>query len=193
MTDKYWRKPQRWNRQAEAKNKTHKVFCGSMCDWADNNAPEGQRGRLWQLIRDTPHLTWQLLTKRGGNIHRFLPDDWGTGYPNVWLGVTVEDQKHGFPRIEHLREIPATVRFLSMEPLLEPVGIGYLPLGGIHWVIVGGESGPNARPMMASWVTDIQIECIFSDVPFFFKQWGGRKDKGGCLIDGAEVKEWPRL
>lgn len=189
MSADNWRKPRRWQKQAETDGERRRVFCGSMCDWADKNAPSGERGRLWSLIRDTPNLDWQLLTKRALRIGDCLPEDWGTGYPNVWLGVTVENRKHGLPRIEHLRRVPALVRFLSIEPLLED--LGPLDLSGIHWVIVGGESGPLARPMRPEWVASIREQCEAQGVPFFFKQWGGRRDKGGCLISGGEIKQWP--
>ena len=189
MTPQYWRKPKQWQRQAEHFKQPRKVFCGSMCDWADKNAPAGQRARLWQLIRETPLLRWQLLTKRAPNISRCLPADWVNGYENVWLGVTVENRKHGLPRLEALRGIPAAVRFLSIEPLLED--LGRLDLTGIGWVIVGGESGPRARAMEKIWVYRIQSQCAWQRVPFFFKQWGGRRNKGGCLINGIEVKQWP--
>lgn len=191
MSADNWRKPVRWNRIAEATGTRHKVFCGSMCDWCDRNAPLGQRERLWDLIRATPNLDWQLLTKRAPNIVKYLPADWGNGYSNVWLGVTVEDRKHGLLRIEHLRRIPAKIRFLSIEPLLEDLGT--INLSGIHWVIVGGESGPHARPLRMEWVENIRRQCAAADVPFFFKQRGGRRDKGGCLIDGSEIKQWPKV
>ncbi|MCG7932124.1 MAG: phage Gp37/Gp68 family protein [Candidatus Thiodiazotropha lotti] len=185
-----WRKPKRWQKRAEKDGIRRKVFCGSMCDVFDKNAPEGQRERLWQLIRETPMLDWQLLTKRAPNIEKHLPADWGDGYSNVWLGVTVEDQKHGLRRLDVLREIPAKVRFLSIEPLLED--LGDIDLTGIHWVIVGGESGHHARTMNPEWVWRIKDQCWWQGVPFFFKQWGGRKDKGGCLMNGAEYKQWPK-
>lgn len=160
-----------------------------MCDWADIDAPEGQRDRLWAVIRKTAALDWQLLTKRAPNIAKFLPADWGDGFPNVWLGVTVEDRKHGLARVDHLRRVPARVRFLSVEPLLED--LGEIDLCGIHWVIVGGESGPKARPMQRDWVFNIKDQCQEQGVPFFFKQWGGRKNKGGSLLEGTEIKQWP--
>ncbi len=186
MSDANWKKPRQWNR----KQPGTKVFCGSMCDVFDKNAPVGQRERLWDLIRETPDLHWQLLTKRAPNFEKYLPDDWGDGYENVWLGVTVENQKHGLPRIDILREIPAKVRFLSVEPLLE--NLGFFNLTGIHWVIAGGESGPNARPMYGEWLEMVRKNCNLENVPFFFKQWGGKdKDKGGCTIHQREVKEWP--
>lgn len=192
MSDENWRKPLRWQRVAEQTGQRRRVFCGSMCDWADKNAPALQRDRLWQLIRATPNLDWQLLTKRAPNIARYLPPDWDEGYDNVWMGVTVENRKHGLPRIEHLRRVPARRRFLSIEPLLE--NLGKLDLTGIHWVIVGGESGPGARLMDPGWVTSIQTQCETAGVPFFFKQWGGRgADKGGCVLAGTEIKQWPAL
>lgn len=174
MADKYWNQPLRWNRIAENEGKRHKVFCGSMCDWADSKAPESERERLWELIRKTPMLDWQLLTKRANNITKCLPDDWGFGYDNVWLGVSVEDRKHGLPRIDILRKIPAKVHFLSVEPLLE--NLGRLNLSGIDWVIVGGESGHGARPMHPDWVRALKVNCEISNTPFFFKQWGEWQD-----------------
>ncbi|WP_052465120.1 DUF5131 family protein [Geoalkalibacter subterraneus] len=191
MSGDNWRKPRRWQKQAEANGERRRVFCGSMCDWADTNAPDGERDRLWNLIRETPSLDWQLLTKRASRISDCLPEDWGAGYPNVWIGVTVENRKHGLPRIERLRGVQARVRFLSVEPLLED--LGPLNLGGIHWVIVGGESGPLARPMRPEWVANIRAQCEAQGVPFFFKQWGGRRDKGGCVVFGDEIKQWPRI
>lgn len=190
MSADNWKKPIRWNRQAEATGTRRNVFCGSMCDWTDRNAPTSERGRLWGVIRETPRLNWQLLTKRAPLIAACLPDDWGMGYENVWLGVSVGDKKHGLPRIDHLRKVPANVRFLSIEPLLED--LGEIDLTGIHWVIVGGESGNGARPLKVEWVESIKRQCEAAGVAFFFKQWGGRIDKGGCLIDGCEVKQWPR-
>ena len=194
MSDANWRKPLRWEREHEAFSAEHgrrrRVFCGSMCDWADKNAPDGQRERLWSLIRETPHLDWQLLTKRAPNIVRYLPPDWGDGYDNVWLGVTVENRKHGLPRLARLREIPAKVRFLSVEPLLED--LGELDLTGIDWVIVGGESGPGFRAMKEEWAEHVRLQCEEQGVKFFFKQHGGsRPDKGGSQLNGREYKQWP--
>lgn len=191
MSTDNWRKPLRWQKQAEKDGQPRKVFCGSMCDWADKNAPAGQRDRLWGLIRETPMLRWQLLTKRAPNIRKCLPEDWGNGFGNVWLGVTVENRNHGLRRLDVLRDIPAAVRFLSVEPLIED--LGDLDLTGIDWVIVGGESGHHARPMDRRWVDRIYKQCLLQDVPFFFKQWGGRRDKGGCLINDIEYKQWPRI
>lgn len=189
MSASNWANPLKWQREAERTGIRRKVFCGSMCDWAATEGDGGERARLWDMIQRTPMLDWQLLTKRAGSIANLLPDDWGDGYANVWLGVSVEDRVHGVPRIDILRRIPARVRFLSCEPLLDD--LGPLDLTGIGWVIVGGESGPKARPMAGEWVGNIQEQCGTQGVPFFFKQWGGRKDKGGCLLHGRESKEWP--
>lgn len=190
MSASNWNKPLKWNREALQAGIRRKVFCGSMCDWAAVEGPSSELARLWELIRSTPSLDWQLLTKRAERIEALLPEDWGGGYPNVWLGVTVESRVQGIPRIDALRQIPATVRFLSCEPLLED--LGKVDFRGMHWVIVGGESGPHARPMNHVWVSSIQNQCWQQSVPFFFKQWGGRKDKGGSHLDGEEFKAWPR-
>lgn len=193
MSKTNWRNPRKWNRDhAEffaANGRRRRIFTGSMCDWADKNAPEGQRDRLWALIKETPNLDWQLLTKRAPNIAKYLPADWGTGYENCWLGVTVENKKHGIPRIDCLRNIPAKVRFLSIEPLLED--LGPLNLAGIHWCIVGGESGPGCRPMELAWVENIRRQCEEQGVAFFYKQRGGFPEKAECLLGGRVIKEWP--
>jgi protein gp37 len=186
-----WTGPVKWNRQAMAAGTRRKVFCGSMCDVFDKNAPDFQRSRLFDLIRQTPWLDWLLLTKRAGNIQAMLPGDWGNGWDNVWLGITAEDRRHGLPRVDILRTIPAKVRFLSCEPLLEDLGT--IDLTGIHWVIAGGESGSGARTMRAEWARNIYQQCQAAGVSFFFKQHGGARGKGGCLLDGVEVKEWPKV
>jgi protein gp37 len=195
LSDDNWRKPFAWNKAHDAfaqinGGRRRRVFSASMGDIFAKNAPHGQRERYWQMVKQTPNLTHQVLTKLAPNIKRMLPADWGDGYDNVWLGVSVGNRKHGLPRIDHLRDIPARVRFLSIEPLLEDLGT--INLDGIHWVIVGGESGALARKMDPAWVHSIRGQCAEAKVPFFFKQWGGRThDKGGCLIEGVEVKEWP--
>lgn len=191
MSASNWANPLKWQREAERTGIRRKVFCGSMCDWAATEGSATERTRLWDAIRCTPILDWQLLTKRASRIAELLPDDWGDGYANVWLGVSVEDWAHGVPRIDILRRIPARVRFLSCEPLLDD--LGPMDLAGIGWVIVGGESGPKARPMDPEWVDSIQDQCSAQGVPFFFKQWGGRKGKGGCILHGNEFKAWPKI
>jgi protein gp37 len=187
-----WRLPLRMNNRAKRDGVPLKCFTGSMMDWCDNRVPSEWRDDLWSLIGRTPHLRWQLLTKRAPNIARMLPGDWGGGYANVWMGVTVENRQHGVPRISHLRRVPAKVRFLSVEPLLED--IGELDLTGIHWVIVGGESGPGFRPMRREWADNVIRQCRQQGVAVFFKQWGGlRSTSGGCELDGIEIKEWPAV
>jgi protein gp37 len=198
-SESVWSQPVQWNRKAAQAQRRDRVFCASMADVFDDEVPPAWRARLWQLIRDTPALDWQLLTKRPQNIRRFLPANWGDdGWPNVWLGTTVEDQQRADERVPRLLEVPARVRFLSCEPLLgevdlsawlpvmhgEVCGWGFHPLahakildgGGvdidIHWVIAGGESGRGARPMHPQWARSLRDQCAASGVGFFFKQWG---------------------
>ena len=166
------------------------------------------RARLFRLIDETPNLDWLLLTKRPENVHRMCFEAWckkvpghvsqneGDGRvwkfpPNVWLGTSVEN-KATLTRIETLREIPAAVRFLSLEPLLED--LGPLDLTGISWAIIGGESGPGARPMQAEWVRSLRDQCQAAGVAFFFKQWGGTNKKAtGRELDGRTWDEFPQL
>lgn len=184
-------KPYKWNRDAEAAGERIKVFCGSMMDFFDKNSPEGAREALWKKIKATTNLDWQILTKRTANILRMLPSDWGDGYDNVWLGATCENKKSGLRRLEQLRDIPAKLRFLSVEPLLED--LGEVNLAGISWVIIGGESTSGYRKLEQEWVERLIAQCRDQNVPVFFKQWGGTSSNaGGCLLNGIEIKEWPR-
>lgn len=189
LSDDHWQTPLHWNIEAGKKGVRYRVFCASMADVFEERAPEGQLDRLWTMIRNTPNLDWQLLTKRPQRISQCLPDDWNLGYPNVWLGTSVEDERV-LNRIEHLVEVPALVHFLSVEPLIGP--ITNLPLCDIEWVIVGGESGAGARPMNVEWVSNILQQCKGAKVPFFFKQWGGvNKKKTGRLLNGRHYDEMP--
>lgn len=189
LSDQHWLEPLRWNMEAERKGKRHQVFCASMADVFEERAPEGQLERLWEVIRQTPYLDWQLLTKRPQLIAEKLPTDWSTGYANVWLGTSIEDEQV-LDRVGHLVAVPSKVRFLSVEPLIGP--IHHLPLTGINWVIVGGESGVGARPMKQEWVLDIQRQCCQSQVAFFFKQWGGpNKKRTGRELEGQYYNEMP--
>lgn len=188
LSENNWSKPFTWNRKAAKAGIRHKVFSGSMCDVFDNAADPALRDRLFEVIRNTPNIDWQLLTKRAPNIKKMLPADWGNGWPNVWIGCTVEDVKHGLPRIEHLRQVPAKVRFLSIEPLLED--LGELDLTGIDWVIVGGESGPRYRPMNTAWAESIRAQCDQQGVAFFFKQSGGLRH-GIKTLNGQTYKGFP--
>lgn len=190
MSDQHWQGPMRWNRDAERFGTRYQVFCASMADVFEERAPEGQLDRLWRLVRQTPFLDWQLLTKRPHRIAESLPPDWGYGYSNVWLGTSIEDERV-LERAEQLAAVPASVRFLSVEPLIGP--ISQLPLGGIDWVIVGGESGAGARPLKKEWVIDIRRQCGEAHVAFFFKQWGGpNKKKMGRELEGSYYNEMPR-
>ncbi|HSS97138.1 MAG TPA: DUF5131 family protein, partial [Terriglobales bacterium] len=137
--------------------------------------------------------TYQVLTKRSERLYEMLrgPLNQFSDLGHIWWGVSVEDKKYGLPRIDHLRNAPAKTRFLSIEPLLED--LGQIDLTGISWVIVGGESGPGARPMEKDWVISIRNQCREYKVPFFFKQWGGvRKAKSGRLLNGRTYDEYPR-
>ena len=190
-SDSNWRLPERWNRQAAAEGKRHRVFCASMADvFEDNPQVLEARDRLFALIATTPWLDWQLLTKRPENVLR-LTEGYGALDSNVWIGCTAEDQEHANTRIQELARIPASVRFLSCEPLLGPIDLSDV-LGLIDWVIVGGESGPGARPMHVDWARTIRDDCYLQSVPFFFKQWGGVTAKaGGKQLDGREWCEFP--
>jgi protein gp37 len=144
-------------------------FVNSMSDLFHEEVQFSYVDRVFEVIHQTPRHAYQILTKRAERMadycsRRTLP-------PNAWMGVSVEDRKYGVPRIDYLRQVPAEIRFLSIEPLLE--SLGTLDLSGIHWVIVGGESGPRARPMKEEWVESICLQAKLQGVKFFFKQWGG--------------------
>jgi protein gp37 len=144
-------------------------FVNSMSDLFHKSIPDSYIDQIFEVIERSPQHTFQVLTKRAERMALYFRN---RPVPlNAWLGVTVEDREHGVPRIDKLREIDAAIRFLSVEPLLE--NIGEVDLTDIHWVIVGGESGPKARPMKLEWVDSIRQQCEEFDVAFFFKQWGG--------------------
>jgi protein gp37 len=165
------------------------VFVDSMSDLFHPDVPVDFIHQVFEVMVDTPQHTYQVLTKRSQRLRKLSQTlDWPR---NVWMGVSVENDKYRF-RIDHLREVPAAVRFLSLEPLLGP--LPSVDLSGVHWVIVGGESGPNARPMDEAWAVDIRDQCLAADVPFFFKQWGGRTPKaGGRLLGSRTWDEMPKL
>lgn len=184
-----WRQPLRWDRDAAAVGTRARVFCASMADWADAEVPDVWRADLWDLIRRTPHLDWLLLTKRPNLIRRYLPADWGEGYPNVWLMATVESGRQAW-RIDHLIAVPAVVHGLSLEPLLGPLDLTpWLP--GIDWCVVGGESGKGYRPMDEAWAISIRNQCIGYGAAFFYKQSAGPRPGMGDLLEGREYKEFP--
>jgi len=175
-------------RQPLNRRKPTMYFVNSMSDLFQDKVPEVFIDQVMDVIRATPHHTYQILTKRSANMREYfsnrpVPD-------NAWLGVSVEDKKYGKPRIPDLLAIKAKTRFLSIEPLLED--IGRVRLRGIHWVIVGGESGFGARPMQEKWVVNIRNQCLNAGVDFFFKQWGAwgadgkqrNKKANGRLLEG---------
>jgi protein gp37 len=151
-----------------------RVFCASLADVFDNQVPPEWRADLWLLIRETPELDWQLLTKRPQNIARMLPSDWSDGYPNVWFGATTENQEEFDRRWPILARIPAIVRFVSYEPAIGLLTLtpsnGHLP----DWVICGGESGSHSRMMEPAWARSMRDQCRDLGVPFFMKQMTGK-------------------
>lgn len=164
------------------------IFVNSMSDLFHSEIPFEFLQRIFNVMNQARWHTFQILTKRADRLAELAPLlDWT---PNIWMGVTVESAKY-LHRIDCLRTVPAAVRFLSMEPLLSDVG--QIDLTGVDWVIVGGESGPGARPMDADWARNIRDQCQEGNVPFFFKQWGGvNKKAAGKVLDGREWMEYPR-
>jgi protein gp37 len=208
---RHWNGPLGWNRKAEKAGRRDRVFCLSMGDLFDNQVDlDEERAELWTLIHKTPNLDWLLLTKRIGNVERMVPRSWMTGHwPRyAWLGISVVNQEEADRDIPKLLALPARVRFLSMEPLLEAVdlrdwlaiepdrGSGWRPKSKfgespeIDWVIVGGESGPKARPMHPDWARSLRDQCQAAGVPFLFKQWGewlGALQSGDADHDPIEL------
>jgi protein gp37 len=214
MSESYWRQPVKWNKQAEAEGVRARVFCSSLADvFEDRPELEAPRLRLLALIEETSNLDWLLLTKRPENVTRLIERAQKQGgaessaYPwllmqsNVWIGTTVENQEQADKRIPELLKIPARIRFLSCDPLLGPVEfsdvsrradavqqLGKRALDGIQWVIAGGESGPNARPMHPDWARSLRDQCTAAGVAFHFKQHGEWVDPDSAASD--KIKEW---
>lgn len=174
--------PRRWRTPS-------RVFVNSMSDLFHEEIPERFIERVFATMRDCPRHTFQILTKRSERLRELAPRlDWPA---NVWMGVSVENAEV-IGRVADLTTVPAAVRFLSCEPLIGPLDA--LPLAGIHWIIVGGESGPGARPMAPDWVRSLRAQCEAAGVAFFFKQWGGvRKDLTGRMLDGRTHDDMPQL
>ena len=233
-SDSNWNQVRRWNRQAQdaefaGQKGFWPVFCASLADIFDNEVDPSWRADFWALVKECSNLTFLVLTKRIGNAAKMLPADWGDGYPNVWIGATVVNQDEADRDIPRLLALPAAKRFLSMEPLLGSVDLvtqGWLektdcmgaPKPGLDWVIAGGESTDEARPMHPVWAESLHQQCGMAGVPFLFKQWGewrpapeiigargslfhrfedgvwvqkyGTKSNG-CSLAGREVKQWP--
>lgn len=181
-SEAYWRQPLRWNAMHARPHgeRRFRVFCASLADVFDNEVPARWRTDLFRLIQQTPNLDWLLLTKRIGNVSQMVID---AGFascwplPNVWLGASICTQAEADRDILKLLCTPARVRFISVEPMLSPITIN-APIfdedGGrvLHWVICGGESGEDARPVHPDWVRGLRDQCVGSGTPFFFKQWG---------------------
>ena len=210
-----WNKPLKWNAEARAFRREHghrpRVFCASLADVFDNQVHPSWRADLFALIRECRRLDWLVLTKRPQNISKMLAANWGAVNPNVWLGVTAENQLYFDQRWRILQRIPAAVKFISYEPALGSLKlpkVGPLP----DWVITGGESGGAARPLKPRWIRNIIEECRGRGVAVFHKQWGNYQNnplvrergltpseakaldhfgKGGGLVDGELVREFP--
>lgn len=214
-----WSGPEKWNRKAEKAGKRVRVFCGSMCDWADDEVPREWRTRLWEIVRKTRWIDWLMLTKRAENVPFMLPRDWNRGWGHVHLGFTAENQTQYDRRIAIMENVPAVRRFISAEPLL-----GFIDLGldnwerrsKIHQVITGGESGRGARAMNPAWARSIRDQVVGAGIAFHHKQNGEYRtpmpgDPGctghefedgtlvirvgkklaGRLLDGREWNEFP--
>ena len=191
-----WRAPRRWAAAGAAAARRPRVFCASLADVFDDQVPVAWRTDLWALIRETPDLDWIIVTKRIAGAAALLPPDWGDGWPQVWLLATVCGQDEAERDVPRLLATPSARRGLSCEPLLGPIALRQLDAGGpaasvdaltgrwaggaghvttgprLDWVIAGGESGPNARPMHPRWVRALRDDCQAAGVAFFFKQWG---------------------
>jgi protein gp37 len=179
--------PLRWKRP-------RRIFVNSMSDLFHERVPEQYIFRVANVMQSADWHTFQVLTKRATRMRKVLSTSLAdvASKAHIWWGVSVEDRKYGVPRIGELRETPAEMRFLSIEPLLQDLGT--LDLRGISWVIVGGESGPGARPMKREWVISIRDQCHAAKVRFFFKQWGGvGKKQAGRELDGMTYDEMPDI
>lgn len=230
MSEGYWKQPVKWNAQAAANGTRPRVFCASMADWLEDHPMLIEpRARLIQLIHDTPHLDWLLLTKRpegwGDRLHEVvrqthdgadvLASRWldGDAPPNVWAGASAENQEWANKRTAHLRDIPAQVLFLSMEPLLGPIDLEQAEIieaagpawagynANIDWIIIGGESGHGARPMEVDWARSLIEQCRNARVPVFMKQMGavwardtqvaGKPVAAWGDVKGHDMQHWP--
>lgn len=203
--DAHWKQPIGWNKKARKAGVRHRVFAGSMCDlFEDHPVVAGELAKLWPLIRRTPDLDWLILTKRPHRIEESLPEDWDQGYPNVWLGVSVEDPARAF-RILQLATVPAVVRFMSYEPALGPLVVPLrdrmvageeevgINLVGLDWIIYGGESGVRHRQDKEWWATAIRERCRAEGIAFFFKQVSAVRAgvTHGVPDDIARCREYP--
>jgi protein gp37 len=197
LGENHWNEPLKWDKQAGKEGVRHRVFCASMADvFEDNQQVLSQRMKLWALVEATPNLDWQLLTKRPQKVKSMVPKAWleGSWPSNVWVGTSVENQDTADRRIPELLRIPAPIKFLSCEPLLGQVSLDGVGEGDIQWLIVGGESGPGARPMDVEWARDLRDQCQERNISMFVKQMGGGRDKRQDMVDLPEdlrIREFP--
>lgn len=184
-----WNKPLRWNKEAEKKGIKYKVFCASLADVFDNTIPQEWRDDLWALIRATPFLEWQIVTKRIGNAKDTLPADWGDGYPNVWLIITTVTQEEFDRDFPKLKALPVAIRGISMEPQLERIS-DIDP--AVDWIITGGESGAGARPYCLSWAWSLIIYGKAIGAAVFVKQLGSNPIDHKFTGKADDPEEWPK-
>jgi protein gp37 len=195
VTKAPWNNVKKWNAEASSSpgvlgaGNPHLCFTGSLMDWAeDRDDLVEPRQKMWELVRTCRNLHFQMLTKRPENIRRLLPADWGDGYPNVWIGTTIEDMRVA-SRADHLRQIPAVVRFVSYEPAIGP--LHDLDLTDIDWVIYGGESGPGFRPHDLAWPRAMRDACAAAGVAYFYKQSSAIRTEMGIHLDGELIRKFP--
>lgn len=197
-SDSNWKKPLQWNAEARLKGEDFKVFCGSLCDVMDDEAPQGGRERLWDLIDSTGNLTWLLLTKRPHRYVRYMPEaipDYWRG--RVWLGTTAENQLYYDSRWPHLREAGeeyGLTTFISYEPAIGPLTVmGHEPKP--DWLIFGGETGAVRRPMEEQWARDIKAECEANDIAFWMKQMSAQTPAKASALIPADmlVRQFPEV
>lgn len=189
---KTWGDAMKWQRDAAAAGRTELVFTCSWSDWFHADA-DAWRDEAWQVVRNCPNLIFQILTKRIERAAECLPADWGDGYPNVWLGTSIESGQYAV-RADNLRKIPAVVRFISYEPALGP--LDDIDLTGIDWLIYGGESGPGYRPEGTAddpkrWARGIMQRCAEFGTAFFHKQSAAARTEMGIELDGLVVRNYP--
>lgn len=187
-----WRGPILWNRKAALTGKPLRVFCASLSDVFDNQWEPEWRADLWQLMRETPNLRWMILTKRIGNAAKMLPSDWP--FPNVGIMATMVNQEEYDRDRRKLSDVPAPWRGISAEPLLGRIILDHADAArSLHWVITGGESGPDRRPLDMEAVRYLRDQCRELGIAFHHKQNGGLRGKdNGCLVDGVEHKHFPK-
>jgi protein gp37 len=204
--DKHWAEPLKWNKDAQAKGGRHKVFCASMADVMDDEAPEGQRERLWDLINQTPYLIWQLLTKRPQRYSRYLPKSFA--HNNVWLGCSAENQEFynvRWPVLRLVGEDYGLTTWISYEPALGPLSMDAWVAKGHNkglgnaddypdWIVCGGESGNERRPMQQEWAEELREEALYAGVAFYMKQMSARTPEQGKELIPSRllIREFPK-